>query len=97
MASYHTDSSCIFCKIIKGDIPSFKLVDTPSVYSFLDIGPISKGHALVIPKREPSSASSAVLQYIAADECLLPLTRSCRQAARAARLVRHPADTSGPV
>ncbi|GAA5974523.1 hypothetical protein JCM11641_002074 [Rhodosporidiobolus odoratus] len=49
-SSHNVDDNCIFCKIIKGDIPSFKLVETESVYSFLDIGPISKGHALVIPK-----------------------------------------------
>ena len=42
--------SCLFCKIIKGDIPSFKLVETAKSYAFLDIGPLSKGHALVIPK-----------------------------------------------
>jgi len=43
-------ASCIFCKIIKGEIPSFKLIETPMSYSFLDIGPLSKGHSLVIPK-----------------------------------------------
>jgi len=43
-------ASCIFCKIIKGDIPSFKLIETERSFSFLDIGPLSKGHALVIPK-----------------------------------------------
>ncbi|TNY23083.1 HIT-like protein [Rhodotorula diobovata] len=49
-ASHNVDDNCIFCKIIKGDIPSFKLVETDAVYSFLDIGPIAPGHALVIPK-----------------------------------------------
>ncbi|KAF8349379.1 HIT-like domain-containing protein [Amanita rubescens] len=43
-------ASCIFCKIIKGEIPSFKLIETNLSYSFLDIGPLSRGHALVIPK-----------------------------------------------
>ncbi|KAI8986161.1 HIT-like protein [Trametes punicea] len=43
-------ASCIFCKIIKGEIPSFKLIETEKVLSFLDIGPLSKGHALIIPK-----------------------------------------------
>ncbi|KAK6359582.1 Adenosine 5'-monophosphoramidase [Orbilia brochopaga] len=42
--------ACIFCKIIRGEIPSLKLIDTPKVYAFLDIQPLSKGHALVIPK-----------------------------------------------
>ncbi|KAF8740704.1 hypothetical protein AX14_007604 [Amanita brunnescens Koide BX004] len=41
---------CIFCRIIKGEIPSFKLIETELSYSFLDIGPLSRGHALVIPK-----------------------------------------------
>jgi diadenosine tetraphosphate (Ap4A) HIT family hydrolase len=43
-------SSCIFCKIIKGDIPCFKLFESEKTLAFLDIGPLSKGHALVIPK-----------------------------------------------
>jgi len=43
-------AACIFCKIIKGDIPSFKLYESSSVLAFLDINPLSRGHALVIPK-----------------------------------------------
>ncbi|KIL67774.1 hypothetical protein M378DRAFT_191329 [Amanita muscaria Koide BX008] len=43
-------ASCIFCRIIKGEIPSYKLLETEFSYSFLDIGPLSRGHALVIPK-----------------------------------------------
>ncbi|TVY76984.1 Hit family protein 1 [Fusarium oxysporum f. sp. cubense] len=43
-------SSCLFCRIIKGDIPSFKLFESDKTLAFLDIGPLSKGHALVIPK-----------------------------------------------
>ena len=44
------DSSCIFCKIIRQEIKSFKLIETDTVYSFLDIGPLNEGHALIIPK-----------------------------------------------
>ncbi|KAL4811165.1 HIT-like domain-containing protein [Aspergillus unguis] len=43
-------SACIFCKIIKGEIPSFKLFESDKVFAFLDIQPLSRGHALVIPK-----------------------------------------------
>jgi len=43
-------TNCIFCKIIKGEIPSVKLLETDKSYSFLDIGPLSKGHSLIIPK-----------------------------------------------
>ncbi|KAH6847400.1 HIT-like domain-containing protein [Chaetomium sp. MPI-CAGE-AT-0009] len=43
-------ASCIFCKIVKGDIPCFKLLETETTLAFLDINPLSRGHALVIPK-----------------------------------------------
>ena len=41
---------CIFCKIIKGEIPSYKIYEDENVYVFLDIKPLSKGHTLVLPK-----------------------------------------------
>lgn len=41
---------CIFCKIIKGDIPAHKVYEDEKVYAFLDIKPLSKGHILVLPK-----------------------------------------------
>lgn len=41
---------CIFCKIIAGEIPSAKIYEDSNFYAFLDIGPVHKGHALVIPK-----------------------------------------------
>lgn len=44
------DNDCIFCKIIAGTIPSFKLFESDKVYAFLDINPLSDGHALIIPK-----------------------------------------------
>lgn len=43
-------ASCIFCKIIAGEIPSFTLLSNDKVHAFMDIGPIAKNHALVIPK-----------------------------------------------
>ena len=42
----------LFSKIISGDIPSHKLAEDEYYFAFLDIRPMSKGHALVIPKRE---------------------------------------------
>ncbi|SCU82391.1 LANO_0B06040g1_1 [Lachancea nothofagi CBS 11611] len=44
------DAACIFCKIIKGEIPSFKLIETKHTFSFLDIQPTAEAHVLVIPK-----------------------------------------------
>lgn len=41
---------CIFCKIVKGEIPSYKIYEDDYVYAFLDIGDDCIGHTLVIPK-----------------------------------------------
>jgi histidine triad (HIT) family protein len=41
---------CIFCKIVRGEIPSFKVFEDAKVLAFEDINPISRGHTLVIPK-----------------------------------------------
>ncbi len=43
-------NDCIFCKIIAGDIPATKIYEDSVVLVFLDIGPLSLGHCLVIPK-----------------------------------------------
>ncbi|MDX1469947.1 MAG: HIT family protein [Flavobacteriaceae bacterium] len=42
----------IFTKIIKGEIPSYKVHETEDFYAFLDINPNAKGHTLCIPKKE---------------------------------------------
>lgn len=42
---------CIFCKIIKGEIPSFKIAEDGQFLAFLSIAPINPGHTLVIPKK----------------------------------------------
>jgi histidine triad (HIT) family protein len=42
----------IFTKIVKGDIPSYKVAEDDRFYAFLDINPLAKGHTLVIPKKE---------------------------------------------
>lgn len=41
---------CVFCKIVKGEIPSYKIHEDDKFYSFLSIGPQHEGHTLVIPK-----------------------------------------------
>ncbi len=47
---------CLFCSIIKGEIPSKKVYEDDYCYSFLDINPQAKIHALVIPKLHIASA-----------------------------------------
>ena len=65
---------CIFCKIIKGDIPSNKVFENDDVFAFLDINPQAPVHCLVVPKKhigsldeincENNAAAAAVLSAI---------------------------------
>jgi diadenosine tetraphosphate (Ap4A) HIT family hydrolase len=67
MSSY----DCIFCKIVTGEIPSHKIVETNHVLGFMDIGPLSDGHCLFIPKQHaerahevPDSALQEILIHV---------------------------------
>lgn len=42
----------IFSKIIKGEIPSYKIAENEDFFAFLDINPLKEGHTLIIPKKE---------------------------------------------
>jgi histidine triad (HIT) family protein len=44
------DPSCVFCKIVAGAIPCFRLAEDARTLAFLDINPVHPGHALVVPK-----------------------------------------------
>lgn len=41
---------CLFCKIIKGKLPSYQVYETERVAAFLDLYPINRGHTLIVPK-----------------------------------------------
>ena len=42
---------CLFCKIINGEIPSYKIYEDDLVYAFLDVNPKENGHTLIVPKK----------------------------------------------
>jgi histidine triad (HIT) family protein len=44
-------NNCIFCKIIRGEIPAYKIYEDQNFFAFLDINPQSPGHVQVIPKK----------------------------------------------
>ena len=48
-------SNCIFCKIIKGEIPSKKIYEDDEMFAFADINPMAPVHFLVIPKKHITS------------------------------------------
>lgn len=42
---------CIFCKIVLGNIPSYKVYEDNDILAFLDVNPVQPGHTLIIPKK----------------------------------------------
>lgn len=66
----------IFAKIIRGEVHSHKVYEDDHVFAFLDIGPLSEGHTLVIPKEE--AATMDALSDDAAAALGRALPRICR-------------------
>lgn len=44
------NKDCTFCKIVEGEVPSWKIYEDEHFVSFLDVNPATRGHALVVPK-----------------------------------------------
>jgi histidine triad (HIT) family protein len=44
-------NDCVFCKIVRGEIPCYKVYEDSNCLAFLDINPASRGHVLVVPKK----------------------------------------------
>src|SRR6201997_1566006 len=64
-----TDPNCLFCRIIRGEIPSKKVYEDEQVFAFEDINPQAPTHVLVIPKRhfeglkEAEPADAEIIGY----------------------------------
>lgn len=71
----------IFDKILSGDIPSHKVYEDEHVFAFLDIGPLSSGHTLVIPKERKAQLHQLSDESAAALGRVLP--RLCRAVMKA--------------
>ena len=72
-----TDTNCIFCKIIAGDIPCFKLYEDAKTLAFMDINPASEGHALVIPREHCKDV------YAVSDEAISATASTATKIAKA--------------
>ena len=68
--------NCIFCKIAAGQIPSVKIYEDENVLAFLDIGPISDGHTLVIPRQHYTKLHECPPQVLACVASVLPKVAS---------------------
>lgn len=66
------DPQCIFCRIAAGQIPSHKVYEDDVVFAFLDIGPIVRGHCLVIPKAHYPTLMETPPEVLAAVNARLP-------------------------
>lgn len=51
--------SCVFCKIISGDIANYKVYEDKNTLAFLDINPVNSGHILVVPKKHLENTEEA--------------------------------------
>ena len=81
-----TDHDCIFCKIIAGEIPSFRLHEDEHTFAFMDINPGNEGHALVVPRDHAPDL------YSVSDAAL---SRTVVTAKRVARAVAATVDLEG--
>jgi histidine triad (HIT) family protein len=65
--------SCIFCRIVDGDLPSRTVYESEDALAFLDANPLAKGHTLVVPKAHyetvgdlPAETAGAVFEAVSA-------------------------------
>lgn len=56
--------SCIFCKIIAGEIPSYKVYEDEFTLAFLDINPVNSGHTLVVSKQHVINIEEASAEIL---------------------------------
>ena len=79
-----TESDCIFCKIISGEIPCIRLFEDEHTLAFLDINPANEGHSLVIPKNH------AINVYGISDEDIGRVAATAKRIAAAVEETLHP-------
>lgn len=61
-----SDPACVFCKIVKGDIPSHRVHEDAGAFAFLDIQPLAVGHALVVPRAHAARVADLTEEEAAA-------------------------------
>lgn len=78
------DEECIFCKIVAGDIPCFKLYEDEHTLAFMDINPANRGHALAIPKKHAPDL------FESSDETLAATVATAKKIAKAVQSTVNP-------
>lgn len=67
-----TDSPCIFCRIIAGEVPAARILEDDRALAFLDIAPFEEGHMLVIPKHHARTLTDLPTEWLLA---MMPMVR----------------------
>ena len=79
-----SDPTCVFCKIVEGQIPCIKLIEDDATLAFMDINPAHDGHCLVITKGHYPTV------FEISEEAFAAVARSVHQVARAVNLALSP-------
>lgn len=66
------DPDCLFCKIIAGEIPSARILETEAAVAFLDISPVNPGHVLLVPREHHATLADLADEAAAETAVLLP-------------------------
>ena len=83
--THPTDGNCIFCKIVAGQIPCFKLLEDANTIAFMDINPVNPGHALAVAKGHWPTVD------VVPPEVLAAVARTAQKIAKAAMTALRPA------
>jgi histidine triad (HIT) family protein len=83
--THPTETTCVFCKIVAGELPSFKLLEDEATIAFMDINPVNPGHALAVAK-----GHWPTVDVIPAD-VLAAVARTAQKIAKAAVTALKPA------
>ena len=84
MSDHPHDPQCIFCKIVRGEIPSATVLETADAVAFLDINPVNRGHVLLVPRAHHANLAELPDDLAAAVGALLPKLCRAVKAATAA-------------
>ncbi|MCG2634317.1 MAG: HIT family protein [Gammaproteobacteria bacterium] len=75
------DNDCIFCKIVKGELPCVKVFEDSLTLAFMDISPVAPGHVLIIPKGHyPDMLSVPTGQLKAVSRSVQAVAKACGEA-----------------
>jgi histidine triad (HIT) family protein len=81
VSQHSHDPQCIFCKIVRGEIPSARVLETDHAVAFLDLNPLNPGHTLLVPRAHHPGVTSLPDEIAAHAGSLLPrLCRAIQQA-----------------